>query len=188
MKKFLRKLLATRKRRVLTASAVILLTPIAGVLAYFAAHGSGTVTSNAGKVTSTSPVASWNVTLASTTSGGALAPGNGALDETQITVTNSGTTVQSAPDGASAFAVSVASSGGNIIDGGTPVAGCLASWFTPGLDDGASGTVSQVPVGATLQSVDHQFIYATVTMPADATDEQSACLGHNVALTVVYTS
>jgi len=100
-----------------------------GAFAYFTGSGSGNGTASVGST------ATWTVAQSGSASG-AMYPGAGTSTVT-FTATNSGTGYQGI-DGASQLTVSInaAQSGANAGDitvGGTAVAGCLASWFTPTL-------------------------------------------------------
>jgi hypothetical protein len=107
------------RKRVAVPLGIVMSLAIAGAaFAYSTSTGSGTGAASVGLA---SP---WSVTVASP-SGGPLYPGSGT-ESLAYTVTNTGQGRQQL----SSTSASVASSGGNVTHGGTPVPGCLASWFT----------------------------------------------------------
>jgi hypothetical protein len=109
------------KRTVAALSVVGVLVCAGAAFAYFTSTGSGSGNATVGS----SSAFTVNVAAAS---GGALYPGSGT-QTLSYTVTNPSSGAQSLR----ATTASVASSGGNITTGsgaGTPVTGCLASWFT----------------------------------------------------------
>jgi hypothetical protein len=108
-----------RRKRVGVAVGVIAsLALAAGAVAFFTSAGSGTGSATVGSA------GAWTVNVSAAT-GGPLYPGSGS-QSIAYTVTNSGSGHQSLTGTSAA----VASSGVNVTQGGTPVSGCLASWFT----------------------------------------------------------
>lgn len=103
----------------------------AGAYAYFTSTGSGTGSATVGSSTP------FTVAFTATT-GGPVFPDSGTAT-VHYTVTN--------PSGAGAqklsgTAASVAASSGNITEGGTPVSGCLAAWFTATNSGPAAGVLA----------------------------------------------
>jgi hypothetical protein len=98
---------------------VVAVLAVAGAAAaYFTSTGSGTGNATVGTSTG------FTVAVGAPT-GGLLYPGSGT-DTLSYTVHNPSSGAQNL----SATSAVVASSGGNITQNGTPVVGCLSSWFT----------------------------------------------------------
>ena len=106
------------KRRIVALTLVAMLAIAGAAYAYFTSTGSGTGNATVGSSTA------FTVAVAAPT-GGLLYPGSGT-DTLSYTVHNPSSGAQNL-SGTSAV---VASSGANITQSGTPVAGCLAAWFT----------------------------------------------------------
>jgi hypothetical protein len=136
----------TKKRAAAAAAVLVLAGGGMAAYAYFTG-GSGTGSGSA----HTGSTSSWSVG-ALTFSGGPMFPGSGTESAT-YTVTNTGGGNQAL----TAVTASVNSSGGDITQSGTPLSGCLATWYTatagaptPGLNTAiakngtATGTVSVV--------------------------------------------
>lgn len=145
------------KRRLLAAVTVVATLAVAGAaFAYFTSTGSGTGSATVGSSSN------WTV-AAQTATGGPLYPGAGSMS-IPYTIKNP----SSGSQGLQSVSAAVASSGGNVTQNGSAVAGCSASWFTatnnpPGLGD--------VPGGQTVTGS------VTVTMQDDTTSSQDACQG-----------
>jgi len=131
------------KRRIVALSVVAVLAAGGAAFAYFTSTGTGTGNATVGTSTA------FTVALAPPT-GGLLYPGSGT-DTLSYTVHNPGTGAENL----SATTAVVASSGGNITQGGTPVVGCLSAWFTAkntpptlpqNLAGGATSTAGSVAV------------------------------------------
>ena len=146
------------RKRWLVAASVVASLVVAGVaLAYFTSTGSGTGTASVG-----SP-SNWTVTPATAT-GGPLYPGSGS-ESIPYTVTNPSPGQQQLAN-TEAF---VTSSNGNVTQGGTPVAGCLASWFTA-VDSSPASLPSDLASGGTASGS------VSLTMQ-DVASSQNACQG-----------
>jgi hypothetical protein len=109
----------TKNKRALTVLGVIAVLAVAGVaVAFFTSSGSGTGSASVGKSTA------FTVTPGTAT-GGPLYPGSG-VETLPYTVTNPSAGNQNL----ASTSATVASSGGNITQGGVAVPGCLAADFT----------------------------------------------------------
>lgn len=152
------------RRMAVGIGAVASLVLAVGAYAYFTSTGSGTGTATVGSSTA------FTVNVAPAT-GGPLYPGAGS-QTLAYTVTNP----SSGHQNLSATTSSVASSGGNITEGGAAVAGCLSGWFT------AANTAPALPQnlagGATSTGGS-----VTVTMQDSGTN-QDPCQGHAPDITV----
>ena len=150
------KLFITKRRiAIVGVTGALVLAGGGAAFAYFTATGTGTGSATVGTT------GTWAVTQASST--GTISAGSGSSVIT-FNVTNTGT-------GDQQYATSTAtvnSSGGDITSGGTPVSGCLASWFKAKVTND-TGVGTNVAGGATVQ------VTVKVTMPSDATDNQDAC-------------
>ncbi|MDQ6836498.1 MAG: SurA N-terminal domain-containing protein [Actinomycetota bacterium] len=133
----------TKKRSIVALSIIAVLALAGGAYAYFTSSGSGTGAASVG----TSSLFTVNPAAAT---GGPLYPGSGS-ESISYTVTNPSSGAQNL----SGTTAAIASSGGNITHNGTPVAGCLASWFTAtntpptlpqNLAGGATSTAGSVAV------------------------------------------
>ena len=138
--------LVTKKR--VAAAAALLAIGGGGMAAY--AYFTGGSANSTGQA-HTGSTSTWSVG-ALTFAGGPMYPGSGTESAT-YTITNTGGGNQAL----TSVTASVNSSGGNITQSGTPLAGCTASWYTatagaptPGLNTAiakngtATGTVSVV--------------------------------------------
>lgn len=128
----------TKKRALAAGAAVAILGGSMAAYAYFTG-GSATDTkpANVGGTTT------WSVALG-TFSGGPMYPGSGT-ETASYTITNTGNGNQAL----TAVTAVVPNSGGDVTVGGTPVAGCLATWFTatagaptPGLNTAIAKTAT----------------------------------------------
>jgi hypothetical protein len=106
------------KGRLVALGVVAVLAVTGAAYAYFTSTGSGTGNATVGASTA------FTVAVAAPT-GGLLYPGSGT-DTLSYTVHNPSAGAQNL----SGTTAVVASSGGNITQSGTPVTGCLSSWFT----------------------------------------------------------
>ena len=141
--------------------------------AYFTSTGSGTGKADVGSATS------WTVGNASTT--GTMYPGAGTATLT-YRVTNPGTGRQAV----TGVSVTVAASGGNIIDDttGNAVAGCTASWFSAAASTfKASDGTTTVVAPVDLAGGDYITGTSAVTM-SNVASSQDACQGHSPRLTI----
>lgn len=164
----MRKLFSTTRRRIAVVGSVIVLALAGGGLAfaYFTASGSGTGSATVGST------GTWGVTAGSPS--GTIYPGSGA-STIIFSVQNTGTGDQQY----SSAVATVNSSGGDITVNGSPVSGCMASWFSPSVTSDP-GLGKNVAGSATV------MVTVQVTMPADSADNQNACQGKSpdVTLTV----
>jgi hypothetical protein len=140
----LRKLLQTRKRRLAALGSGVALAAVVGAVAYFTNTGSGTGQATVGSSTP------WGVTFQTTT--GTMFPGAGA-STVNYTVTNNGSGNQNLT---TTTAVVVNDGSGNVTSSGTPVPGCLASWFSAANDPPAAVTLA--PGASTTGSADITMI------------------------------
>ena len=165
------KRLTRRARRVILISTAIVFLTAGAAFAYFTLTDSGT-----GYVTD-DPPATFTITLTAPT-GGQLAPGNGVIDSIGFTVTNATSTAQTVNN--ETWALTTDSNGG-VYDTLTSqyVDGCQASWFTVVGGDGGVALPHSLAAGASLDNGG-----LTVTMPADAGTDQSACQGLDPQVTV----
>jgi hypothetical protein len=154
------KLYTTRRRIVIvSAAAVAVLAGGGAAYAYFTASGSGTGSATVGST------GSWTVTQS--TSSGTIYPGSGSSVIT-FNVKNAGTGDQQYSTATPT--VNSSSSGGYITQGGSPVTGCKASWFSASVTNDPDVNTN-VAGGNTVQ------VQVTATMPTDSTDNQDACEG-----------
>jgi hypothetical protein len=141
------------KRRVAAFGTLVAMAAVVGAIAYFTGTGSGTGQAQVGTSTP------WGVTFGATT--GTMYPGSGT-STVNYTVTNNGSGSQRL----NTTTGSVAAAGsGTVTSSGTPVAGCLATWFSVSNSPPAGTTLS--PSGTTTGS-------AAVTMAESGTN-QDAC-------------
>jgi hypothetical protein len=154
----------TGRRIAVGVGVVASLALAVGAYAYFTSTGSDTGSAQVGSSTT------FTVDVAPAI-GGPLYPGAGSQN-LPYTVTNP----SSGQQNLSGTTSSVASSGGFITEGGTPVAGCMSSWFTaanspPALPQNLAGGQTSTPGSV------------TVTMQ-DSGTSQDACQGHLPDITV----
>jgi hypothetical protein len=151
------------KKRKLAALGVVAVLAIAGAaIAYFTASGSGTGNATVGSSTA------WTVTPGSAS--GTMYPGSGT-SSFSYTVANPG----SGPQHLSSTSATVADDGsGNIKEHGSPVSGCLASWFT-------AADHSPAPANVAAGSSVNGSVDVTMT---DTGGDQNACQGHTPDITV----
>ncbi len=151
------KLFTTRRRiAIVVGASAVVLAGGGAAFAYFTASGSGTGSATVGAT------GTW-----------AVSPGQlhwhhlpGLRDRSVITfnVKNTGTADQQY----STATAAVNSSGGDITQSGSPVSGCLATWFSTSVSSDP-GINTNVGGGDTVQ------VQVTVTMPTDSTDNQNDC-------------
>lgn len=154
-----------RRWRVVWLAAVIgSLGLAAAALGFFTSSGSGTGSANVGNPTA------WTVTPGAA-AGGPIYPGAGS-QTIPYTVKNAGSGYQELQ---STSAV-VASSGGNVTQGGLAVSGCLASWFT--VANTPPAVPSDLAPGASASGGS-----VAVSMQDSGTD-QNACQGVNPDITI----
>jgi hypothetical protein len=151
-----------RKRGVAALSVIAVLALAGGAFAYFSSNGSGTGSATVGTAT--------NFTVTPAAAVGSMYPGGGS--STFSYVVNNPSSGAQYLTGTTAV---VASSGGNIVDGGSAVTGCSAAWFT------ASNTSpsAQDLAGSTSSSSGS----VTVTM-SDSGTNQDPCKGHSPQITI----
>jgi hypothetical protein len=165
-------LFTTRKRIVIAgvaASAVILGTGGAAY-AYFAASGTGTGSATVGAA------GTWTVTPGQA-SGGPLYPDGTSSETIAFTVHNDSSGQQEYTSATAA----VAKDGNNFItQSNNPVGNCYAGWFNAAIANAADdpGINKEISAGASTT------VTVTVTMPADGTDNQTACAGTKPDITL----
>jgi hypothetical protein len=159
----------TTRRRIIIAgitTAAVLGTGGAA-FAYFAASGSGTGSAVVGTA------GTWTVS-AGTESGGPLYPDGTSSETITFTVTNSGS-------GQQEFTTATAAMGkdgnGFATVGGNPIGNCYAVWFDPTVTSDSSANTEIAPNGTAT-------VVVTVKMPADNTDNQTACAGKTPDITL----
>ena len=140
------------KKRVAAFASLVAMVAVVAAIAYFTGTGSGTGQAQVGTSTP------WGVTFGATT--GTMYPGSGS-STVNYTVTNNGSGNQHL----NTTTASVAANGSNVTSSGTPVSGCLATWFSVSNSPPAGTTLS--PSGTTTGS-------AAVTMAESGTN-QDAC-------------
>jgi hypothetical protein len=115
----MKRLFSTKKRIAAGVLSIAIIAGTAGIAAaYFTSTGSGTGQASVGTPTT------WGVSAGSV-SGGPLYPGSGT-ETVPFTITNNGGGYQAF----GTLTATVVSSSGNITQSGTPLVGCLATWFT----------------------------------------------------------
>jgi hypothetical protein len=157
-----------RKRVTVVVATAMALALGGGIAyAYFTAAGSGTGQATVGT--------SGTWTVAQTGPAVGLMTPGGATSAVTFTITNTG----DADHSYTTLTASVnADVGGAVTEGGTPVTGCLASWF---------GAVAQAPVpavGSTIAPFGTASDVVVVTMPANTTVNQDACKGATPDITL----
>lgn len=156
-------LFATRRRiAIVGITAAMVLAGGGAAFAYFTATASGTGSASVG-----SP-GSWSVSESGST--GTIYPGSGNSMIT-FNVMNGGSGDQQYSS-AIATVNSSTEEGyvGDITQSGTPVSGCLATWFNT--------TVTTDPhIGGDVNAGNTVQVTVKVTMPSDSTDDQDACEG-----------
>jgi hypothetical protein len=141
------------KKRVAAFASLVAMAAVVAAIAYFTGTGSGTGQAQVGTSTP------WGVTFGATT--GTMYPGSGS-STVHYTVTNNGSGSQRL----NTATASVATDGsGNVTSSGTPVSGCLATWFSAANTPPAAVTLA--PAASTTGS-------AAVTMAESGTN-QDAC-------------
>jgi hypothetical protein len=160
----------------MAAVAAVVLTLAVGSMAayaYFTSTGTGTGSAATGSATT------WTVGNVGTS--GTMYPGAGTATLT-YQVTNAGSGHQAV----TGVSVTVASSGGNIINDatGSAVAGCSASWFSAAASTfKASDGTTTVTAPVDLAGSDYITGTSTVTM-ANVASSQDACQGFSPRLTI----
>ena len=155
----------TKKRAVAAGAAVAILGGSMGAWAYFTAQsGSGSHSAPVGTSTQ------WQVSVGAFSAN--LYPGGPSTTAT-YTITNPSAGNQ----GLTGVTASVASSGGEVTTGGTPVTGCLASWFSASAGAPASGLNTSIAPGANTTGT------VTVTM-SNVNSVQDACKSATPDITV----
>jgi hypothetical protein len=165
--------LRTRRQKILAfGSTTAGLVAVVAAVAYFTgANGSGTGQAAVGTSTA------WSVTVNSAgATGGPVYPGNGT-DKIPFTVTNNGGGAQNL----NSVTYSINSSGGNITQNGTPLAGCSASWFGAGADATNPTLPDDITHGGTYQGK------VDVTM-TDSGTNQDPCQSATPDVTVTASS
>jgi hypothetical protein len=150
----IRRVVQTRKRRLAAVGSGVALAAVVAAVAYFTNSGSGTGQATVGTSTP------WGVTFQATT--GTMLPGSGT-STVNYTVTNNGTGNQRL----TTTTASVVSNAGNVTSSGTPVPGCLASWFS---------AANNPPAPVTLAAGGSTTGSAGITMAESGTN-QDACQG-----------
>jgi hypothetical protein len=153
-----------KKRGVAALSVIAVLAVTAGAFAYFSSNGSGTGSATVGNPT--------NFTVTAQAATGSMYPGAGSSSFTYV-VNNPGTGAENV----TGTTATVASSGGNIVDGGSAVSGCSASWFSAA--NTAPTSLPQDLAGGTSSTSGT----VTVTM-SDSGTNQDACKGHSPQITI----
>jgi hypothetical protein len=156
----------SRKRNIVVLAAVAALAVAGGAFAYFTSTGSGTGNATVGTAS--------NWTVAQTSTSGTMYPGT-STSTINYTVTNPGTGNQELAGTTTAVAVATDGSG-DIVTGATstPVAGCLASWFSTNNTSPAAKDLA--PNASTTGSV--------VVSMTDAAASQNACQGATPNITI----
>jgi hypothetical protein len=156
-----RKSMTKKRFAVLGAIAILAMAGIA--VAYFTSTGSGSGSATVGEATA------FKVTVSAAT-GGPLYPGSGS-ENLAYTVKNEGSGAQNV----NATSASVASDeGGDITQGGEPVEGCKAAWFT---------ATDSSPAPVDLAGSESASGSVEVTMQDSGTN-QDACQGASPDITV----
>jgi hypothetical protein len=164
----LRKLIIGKRRIAVLGTVLAFVVVSAGAaFAYFTSTGSGTGSASVGQA------GNWTVTVSSDTSG-KLLPGSGT-EKIGYTITNPN-------KGSQAFSTVTATvnadGSGNVLGAnGTPVAGCLASWFT------ADAGTTTPPAGTSIPKNGSATGTVTVTM-LDEPVNQDACENVSPQITV----
>jgi hypothetical protein len=166
--------LKTRRQKILAfGSTTAGLVAVVAAVAYFTgANGSGTGQASVGVSTA------WSVSVNTAgATGGPIYPGNGT-DKIPFTVTNNGGGAQNLVH--VTYAINQDGSG-NVTQNGTPLTGCLASWFSAGAD----ATNPTLP-----DDIAHSGTYSgkvDVTM-TDSGTNQDPCQGATPDVTVTASS
>ena len=141
------------KKRVAAFASLVAMAAVVAAIAYFTGTGSGTGQAQVGTSTP------WGVTFGAST--GTMYPGSGS-STVNYTVTNNASGNQHL----NTTTASVATDGsGNVTSSGTPVSGCLATWFSASNSPPAAVTLA--PAASTTGT-------AAVTMAESGTN-QDAC-------------
>lgn len=156
----------TKKRVILALGVVAALVVAGAAVAFFTSTGTGTGSAQVGSA------AHWTMTPSAAT-GGPMFPGSGT-STIAYTVKNPGADNRHLNGTSAAVANDGATPDANIVENGSPVAGCHASWFTA-TDTGPGA--QNVPGGATVSGS------VAVTMQDSGTD-QSSCQSHNPDITI----
>ena len=143
-----------RRVAVVGSVTVITLAGVGAAFAFFTSSGSGTGSAQVGS-------ASWSIS--EDHASGTIYPGGPGETITFNVQNTSGGDQQYASE-----TPSVNTSGGDVTVGGSPVAGCLASWFNAAASN--TNVNTNIAGGATVQE------QVTVSMPTNATN-QDPCQG-----------
>ena len=157
---------------VLGGTAVGLVVTVAAIAYFTGANGSGTGQATVGTSTA------WSVSVNSAgATGGPMYPGAGT-DKIPFTVTNSGGGAQNLKT----VSYAIAHDGsGNITQNGTPLSGCLASWFAASADGANPVLPSDIAHSSTYTG------NVNVSMSDSATN-QDACQSSTPDVTVTASS
>jgi hypothetical protein len=164
--------LFTSKRWIAIAgvTAAVVLASGGAAYAYFTSSGSGTGSATVGSA------GNWTVVPDPTTgSVGTIYPGSGSSVLT-FDVTNSGGGDEQYSS-AIASVKSPSGDNGNITDGGSEVQHCKADWFD-------ASVTSDPHINENISPNGMFTIQVTVSMPADASDDQTACAGQSPDVTL----
>lgn len=151
----------SKRRNIIIAgvSTAVVIGSAGAAFAYFAASGTGTGSATVGAA------GTWTVSAAPAT-GGDLYPGSGT-ETIVFTVTNNSSGQQ---EYTSSTAVMGKDGSGFATVNNNPIGNCYAGWFSPSVKHD-TGINKEIAAGGTAQ------VTVTVTMPADETDNQTACAG-----------
>jgi hypothetical protein len=181
----------TKKRVAILGVALGALALAVGAYAYLTTNGSGS--GNATVISSTANANQWTVAV-TPDSTHALLPNSGTAS-LPFSITNA----SSGNEGLTNVTVSLATSGSGssaVIEdsNGTPVAGCLASWFnvdgTSGSQTDSNASVYTAQNSGTLVTLPDDLasggvVYGTATITmSDVNSSQDACEAHTPKLTV----
>jgi hypothetical protein len=180
-----RKSLRSKRRKAAVFVALLALIP-AGAFAYFALHGAApTVQVDGGSTATTGGTATWAITSAAPV-GPALVPG-GPGDTVAVTITNTNTVAQSGNDNNLTAQAAGHALMALAYPGFTDIPGCLQAWFSTSIS-GITGNTVVVPPGGTLNAAEGDSLTVTFSIPADTTNDQSACEGHAIELSLNFSS
>ena len=166
--------IVTKKRAAAAAALIVLAGGGMAAYAYFTSSGSGT---GAGGSVGTSTAFTVNNFSAT----GSLYPGDATGAAVTYRINNPSTGHQAVQ----AVTVSVASSGGNIVDDttGNPVTGCTATWFSASTSTFTASGGGGVTLTADVAGGDYIVGHTTVTM-SNVASTQDACQGKSPRLSV----
>jgi hypothetical protein len=139
----------TKKRRLTAVGSAIALVAVVAAVAYFTDTGTGTKQASVGSSTP------WGVTFTATT--GTMYPGAGT-STIHYTITNNGSGHQNL----NATSATVVDDGsGNIEQNGTPLVGCLSTWFSAA--DNSPAPADVAPGGNVTGTADITMTNAAVS-------------------------